>query len=429
MIKQTAAIFKESCTGALLLNSFKQLIFIFVFSLVLSGCASRPEGVLVPVPVNEPGVSKVDLLVATTRMPTYDPRTLFSGERGSNLIVTDIGISIPPDKNRTIGQVQWPKKLPADPLKEFTTYRVTGLEQKNGEKQWLDTHIPGNGRVMIFVHGFNNTFEASVYRFAQIVHDSEAKVAPIIFTWPSRASIFDYNYDKDSTTYSRDALEEVIRAAAAHPKVKEITIMAHSMGTWLTMETLRQIAIRDGHIMPKVKDVILASPDLDVDVFSQQWRVMQKKAPKMTIFVSQDDRALKVSRRIAGNIDRLGQINPAVEPYRSALEVTGITVIDLTALKVGDRLNHGKFAESPEVVQLIGKRLVAGQTITDSDIGLGERIGAVALGAAQGVGSAASIAVSTPIAIFDPATRRTYNQQIDRFGRAVGGTFESAIGQ
>lgn len=402
---------------------------ILAFGLVLSGCASRPEGVLVPVPVSEPNVSKVDLLVATTRLPSYDPRTLFTGERGTKLIVTDIGISIPPDKNRTIGQVQWPKKLPANPLKDFTTYRVDGLEQKTGESDWLNTHVPANGSVMIFVHGFNNTFEDSVYRFAQIVHDSGADVAPIIFTWPSRASIFDYNYDKDSTTYSRDALEEVIRTAAAHPKVKDITIMAHSMGTWLTMESLRQMAIRDGRIIAKVKDVILASPDLDVDVFSQQWMVMRKDAPNMTIFVSRDDRALSISRRIAGNIDRLGQINPAVEPYRSALEAAGIVVIDLTALKVGDSLNHGKFAESPAVVQLIGKRLVAGQTITDSEIGLGERLGAVALGAAQGVGTAASIAVSAPIAIFDPTTRRTYNQQLDRFGQAIGGTIETATGQ
>ncbi|MGU3574376.1 alpha/beta hydrolase [Brucellaceae bacterium C25G] len=412
-----------------MLNSFRQILCILAFGLVLSSCASRPEGVLVPMVVNEPSVAKVDLLVTTTRMPTYDARTLFSGERGTDLIFTNIGISIPPDANRTIGQVQWPKRLPANPLTDFTTYRVDGLEPKTGEQDWLNSHVPANGSVMIFVHGFNNTFEDSVYRFAQIVHDSKAKVAPIIFTWPSRASIFDYNYDKDSTTYSRDALEEVIRTAAANPKVKDITIMAHSMGTWLTMESLRQMAIRDGHVPSKVKDIILASPDLDVDVFSKQWMAMRKNAPKTTIFVSRDDRALSISRRIAGNIDRLGQINPAVEPYRSALEASGITVIDLTALKVGDRLNHGKFAESPEVVQLIGQRLVAGQTVTDSDIGLGERLGAVALGAAQGVGSAASIAVSTPIAIFDPTTRRTYNQQIDRLGNAVGGTLESAAGR
>ncbi len=79
-------------------------------------------------------------------------------------------------------------------------------------------------------------------------------------------------------------------------------------------------------------------------------------------------------------------------------------------------------------MQLIGQRLVTGQTITDSDIGLGERLGAVALGTAQGVGSAASLVVSAPIAVFDPNTRRTYNEQIDRFGRTVGGTVSGAVG-
>jgi esterase/lipase superfamily enzyme len=277
------------------------------------------------------------------------------------------------------------------------------------------------------VHGFNNTFEDSVYRFAQIVHDSGADVAPVIFTWPSRASVFDYNYDKESTNYSRDALEQVLRAIAREPEVKDITVMAHSMGSWLTVEALRQMAIRDGRVNAKVTDVILASPDLDVDVFAKQFLAMGKDHPRFTLFTSRDDRALALSRRISGNIDRLGQIDPSIEPYRSGLEQAGITVIDLTKLKSGDRLNHGKFASSPEVVQLIGQRLVAGQTITDSQIGLGDRLGAVAIGTAQGVGTAASLVVTAPIAVFDPNTRKTYDEQIDRFGRAVGNTVGAAV--
>jgi esterase/lipase superfamily enzyme len=230
---------------------------------------------------------------------------------------------------------------------------------------------------MVFVHGFNNTYEDSVYRFAQIVHDSGAEVAPVIFTWPSRGSVFDYNYDKESTNYSRDALETTLRKIAEDPRVKDITVMAHSMGSWLTVEALRQMAIRDKRVNPKISDVILASPDLDVDVFSKQYRAMGKDHPRFTLFTSRDDRALRASRFISGNVDRLGQIDPSVEPYRSQLETAGITVIDLTQLKAGDSLNHGKFAASPEVVQLIGQRLVTGQTITDSDIGLGERLGAL----------------------------------------------------
>jgi len=401
---------------------------LLVVLILISGCASRPDGVLIPVGQSVPGASKVDLLVATTRAPSANPGLLFSGERDSEISLTEIVVSIPPDKNRKIGEVQWPKKLPADPLKEFTTVEVKAINNETGAQKWLNQSLPKSRRVMVFVHGFNNTFEDSVYRFAQIVHDSGAEVAPVIFTWPSRGSVFDYNYDKESTNYSRDALETVLRKLADDPRVKDVIIMAHSMGSWLTVEALRQMAIRDKRVDPKITDVILASPDLDVDVFNKQFRAMGKDHPRFTLFTSRDDRALRASRFISGNVDRLGQIDPSVEPYRSQLEQAGITVIDLTQLKAGDRLNHGKFASSPEVVQLIGQRLVTGQTITDSDIGLGERLGAVALGTAQGVGTAASLVVSAPIAIFDPNTRRTYNEQIDRFGRTVGGTVSGAVG-
>lgn len=395
---------------------------------LLAGCASRPDGVLIPITESVPGASKVDLLVATTRKPSDNPGLLYSGERDQDINLTEIVVSIPPDKNRKIGEVQWPKKMPPNPLKEFATVEVKAISSETGAKKWLDHSLPKSRRVMVFVHGFNNTFEDSVYRFAQIVHDSGAEVAPVIFTWPSRGSVFDYNYDKESTNYSRDALETVLRKIADDPRVKDVTIMAHSMGSWLTVEALRQMAIRNKRVDPKITDVILASPDLDVDVFNKQFAAMGKDHPRFTLFTSRDDRALRASRFISGNVDRLGQIDPSVEPYRSQLEKAGITVIDLTQLKAGDRLNHGKFASSPEVVQLIGQRLVTGQTITDSDIGLGERLGAVALGTAQGVGSAASLVVSAPIAVFDPNTRRTYNEQIDRFGRTVGSTVSGTVG-
>ncbi len=372
--------------------------------------------------ITVPGTSKVNLVVATTRRPSDNPGILFSGERDKLVSLNEIVVSIPPEKNRKVGEVQWPKKLPPNPLTDFTTVSVKPLRTDVEMAGWVRPHLTKSRRVMVFVHGFNNTFEDSVYRFAQIVHDSGADVAPVIFTWPSRASVFDYNYDKESTNYSRDALEQILRAIAREREVKDITVMAHSMGSWLTVEALRQMAIRDGRVNAKITDVILASPDLDVDVFSKQFLAMGKKHPRFTLFTSRDDRALALSRRISGNIDRLGQIDPSVEPYRSELERAGITVIDLTQLKAGDRLNHGKFAASPEVVQLIGKRLVAGQTITDSQVGFGDRLGAVAMGTAQGVGTAASLVVTAPIAVFDPNTRKTYDEQIDRFGRAVGNT-------
>ncbi|MCY1664838.1 alpha/beta hydrolase [Rhizobium sp. SL86] len=405
-----------------------RLVSLFALIALLSGCASRAEGVLIPTKVEVAGASTVDILVGTTRKPSDKPGFLFSGERGQEPEVTEIKVSIPPDKNREIGQVQWPRRLPPDPAKEFATVAVNPLPLA-AAPAWVKSHLPKSRRVLIFVHGFNNQYEDAVYRFAQIVHDSGADVAPVLFTWPSRGSIFAYNYDKESTNYSRNALETMLRQASQDPSIAEVTIMAHSMGSWLTMEALRQMAIRDGRVAPKIKNVILASPDLDVDVFGQQLEEIGEHKPSMTLFVSRDDRALQLSKRISGNVDRLGQIDPTQEPYRSELEKAGITVLDLTALRGGDPLNHGKFAESPEVVKLLGNRLIAGQAVTDSTVGLGEGLGAIAIGTAQTVGSAASVAVSAPIAIIDPNTRRSYNEQVGRFGQTLGGTIQTTLGQ
>ena len=101
-------------------------------------------------------------------------------------------------------------------------------------------------------------------------------------------------------------------------------------------------------------------------------------------------------------------------------ENSGITVIDMSKLRTGDRLNHSKFAESPDVVKLIGQRLIEGQPLTDSRAGIGDHVSALAIGATKFVGSAAGVIISTPIAVVDPATRENLNSQIEGMTGAVG---------
>ncbi|MBB4005657.1 esterase/lipase superfamily enzyme [Aurantimonas endophytica] len=202
--------------------------------------------------------------------------------------------------------------------------------------------------------------------------------------------------------------------------------MARSMGTWLAVEALRQMAIRDGRIAPKIRNVILASPDIDIDVFREQWVQFGEEKPKFTVFVSTDDRALKVSRLISGDRARLGAVDPSVEPYRTEFERAGIDVIDLTTYDSADYLNHSKFAESPEIVRLIGQRLLDGQPITDSRVGIGDTIGAVAVGATQAVGHTAAAAVSIPLAVVDPTTRRNLGSQMNAVAESTGATLDIA---
>ncbi|MDC9833634.1 alpha/beta hydrolase [Rhizobium binxianense] len=384
--------------------------------LLLTSCG-HPGGVMASVSISSstPPTSRVDMLVATTREPSGNPATLFNGERSSKPHLTQISVSTP--AKREAGTVQWPKRLPPDPATDFAVTNVQQIDTVAQGRVWFRQHVNG-GHALVFIHGFNNTYEDSVFRLAQIVHDSKMQATPVLFTWPSRAEITAYKYDKESTNYSRTALEQALRTLAADANVKDITVMAHSMGTWLAMESLRQMGIPDGRVNSKIHNVILASPDIDIQVFAKQYVEMGEPRPKFTIFVSQDDKALAVSSFLTGRVSRLGAINPAEEPYRSKLEKAGITAIDLTKVKTNDRLNHGKFAESPEIVQLIGQRLMTGQPLTDSKVTLGQGITAVVGGTVANIGTVAATAVAVPVAIIEqPITRkrppRSANETLD----------------
>ncbi len=396
---------------------------ILALALLLAGCAGV-RGVMEPVSGTVLGASRVDMLVATTRERT-EPAEMFSGARGPALAFANLTVSIPPSSARWIGEVQWPRQVPGNPATEFVTLRADVIDRSQA-LAWFHRTVRTVPRrqVLVFIHGFNNRFEDAVFRFAQIVHDSEAPVVPILFTWPSRGSVLAYGYDRESTAYSRNALESMLKAISRDPAVGEISILAHSMGNSLALETLRQMAIRNGRVAPKIRNVLLAAPDVDVDLAREAIIDMGPRAqrPAFTLFVSQDDRALAVSQRVWGSTARLGAINPDQEPYRTQLEQANVTVLDLTRLRAGDALNHGKFAESPEVVQLIGRRLAAGQTVTDSRIGLGDRIIQVTAGAAAAVGTAAGLAVAAPVSIVDPQSRETLGAHTENLGRAISNT-------
>jgi esterase/lipase superfamily enzyme len=387
---------------------------LIVLAVLMSSCAGHPKGVMMPVAAStqSPSVSKIDMLVATSRLASDNPATLFGGERAPKPSLTDITISIPPDASRKDGDVQWPRHLPPNPRTDFAVTSVKPMTTVQQGFAWFKQQGKG-GHALVFIHGFNNTYEDAVFRYAQIVHDSGAQVTPIMFTWPSRGRLRDYVYDKESATYSRTALENTLRYLSKDPDVKDITVLAHSMGTWLAMESLRQMAIRDGQVDAKIDNVILASPDIDVDVFARQFTELGDHRPKFTIFVSQDDRALAASRLISGGVLRVGAINPGEEPFKSKLERAGITVIDLTKIKTGDSMRHGKFAESPEIVQLIGKRLVKGQTLTGTEVGALQGVTALIAGTANTINSAAVNVITAPADALTKERHPPKDQEID----------------
>ena len=333
-----------------------KLIFLLI-AISVSACATRPTPLLISTGSAVDGATRVNVLTVSTRRKSDIPGQVYTGERGELPTTMAIEVSIPPGHLK--GQVEWPQSHPAGEAEsEFTTLSKSEIADED-ILPWFKQQQT-NGRVIIFVHGFNVKYSDAVYRVAQISNDLDTDAAPVLFTWPSRGKFLSYLYDKESAAYSRDALEDVLHEAVQTPEVKEVSIVAHSMGAWLTMEALRQSSIRNGTLNPKIKHVVLASPDIDSDVFAQQFETLGKDRPKFTFIISKDDLALKLSRFIAGNTDRMGMVDLQDADYMERFQETkGVNVIDLSKLNRGGFIGHSKFSADEAVIDLMSDLLSA----------------------------------------------------------------------
>ncbi len=209
--------------------------------------------------------------------------------------------------------------------------------------------MDGSGRdVLIYVHGYNQTFEMAALDAARLSDSVKFRGETMMFSWPSRAKLLDYGYDRESAMWSRDALQRVLDDVMASPGVGHIHIVAHSIGTMLTMEALRQLATRhDDAAAEKIGSIVFASPDIDMDVFkSSVERVGPITSSKITVITATNDRALAVSGLLAGGISRVGAAEKA------QLEGLGLRVIDASENGWGI-INHDLFLSNAKVRQVI----------------------------------------------------------------------------
>jgi esterase/lipase superfamily enzyme len=387
-LKRVAGLLRASVVKVRAVRWSRRFVTVISISAALacSACGGRPsQGALIPVAsgISVEGTDRVPILVATTRQRTMaDAGEMFGSERAADVSYAAITVSIPPDASRKIGEVQWPVTLPGDPRTNFVTISADYTDKQS----FLATITAvakqtGRTKVLVFVHGFNNRFDDAVYRFAQIVHDSKAPAIPVLFTWPSRgeARLRAYTYDRESANYSRDALEDLLNTLTTLSAITEVNLLAHSMGNWVALEALRGRSIRrnaaTSPLKPdKLKNVMLVAPDVDVDVFRTQIVRMGPTHPRIALFVSQDDSALGLSKVIWGDVPRIGDIDPTQEPYRTELEHDNITVFDLTKVGAGGDAHGRAFDEITSVMGMIEQRFSQGQTMTDRESSIPNRI-------------------------------------------------------
>src|SRR6266481_6612794 len=144
--------------------------------------------------------------------------------------------------------------------------------------------------VLLYVHGFNQTFEMAALDAARLSNGIRFRGETMVFSWPSKAKLFDYGYDRESAMWSRDALDQVMSGLMASPITGRIHIVAHSIGTMLTMEALRQIYAREGAAAAqRIGAVVFASPDIDLDGFTSSVARIGPLVSKITVVTATND--------------------------------------------------------------------------------------------------------------------------------------------
>jgi len=204
---------------------------------------------------------------------------------------------------------------------------------------------------LVFIHGFRNTFEEAALDAAHLSDGIGFRGDTMVFSWPSKAGLFDYSYDRESAMWSRDAFERVLDAVMLSAMRSRVHLVAHSMGSMLTLEALRQLNARYGDaVADKIGAVVFASPDIDMDVFTSAVVRIGPVGRKITVVTATNDRALALSGRIAGGMTRVGAAEKA------AIERLGVRVIDASEAGWGI-INHDLFLSNAEVRRVIRRSI------------------------------------------------------------------------
>ncbi len=314
----------------------------------MAGCAKRGAIVIDPA-AKEIGTVET-IFVGSSRAPGLAAED-YRRARSADLSFGRFDISVP--DNRRPGTVSMPQESAPNPKTQFVVVSKDLFDGAAGFRHAvnaaIDTSSSRSREAVVFVHGFNTNFAEGLYRQAQMMHDFGWPGLSIQYSWPSAGNVTAYAFDRESALFARDGLERLLDELTMS-NVSRITLVGHSMGAQVVMETVRQMAIRGSPaFFRKLDNVVLVAPDIDVDLFRSQYRSFEGKGPAVYVFVSSRDRALRLSSLLRGQRDRLGSIRDG-----SAIGDLPVTIIDVTDVKDNaDRLGHFTPATSPSMIAMI----------------------------------------------------------------------------
>jgi esterase/lipase superfamily enzyme len=244
---------------------------------------------------------------------------------------------------------------PETPTSHFVVTDPRILTKDDFAQQIRDA---GTASALLYVHGFNTTFEEALFTLAQIKFDTGFSGVAVAFSWPSQGNPFSYNYDNASVDFSRGAFVQVIDLLKTNARVSKIYVIAHSLGNRLVADALANERDSQTH----VNELIMAAPDVDLDVFSTLSQRMHQVTDGITLYASAGDKALQLSELLAQG-PRAGSVAVASE----ATGFPGVEIIDVTGVGLDFfRFNHSLFSSTRTLLNDISRILLDGKHPPDS---------------------------------------------------------------
>jgi esterase/lipase superfamily enzyme len=217
------------------------------------------------------------------------------------------------------------------------------------------TSHSGTPRVLLYIHGFNNTPDEALDRARRIALDADFKGPVVALVWPSQQGVFKFAADETNNEWTRAYAVEVLRMLAGAGL--DLVLVSHSMGNRITADALLQLNEHDPALALRVRTVVLASPDLDAGTFDRDVaRTFAGPGRTVTIYASSRDTALATSSRLHGyrrvgdlgcKFARLGRPPGKTESCYPHIDGAGeIRVIDTSAVS-DSPFGHSDFIASP----------------------------------------------------------------------------------
>lgn len=298
----------------------------------------------------------VPVYFATNRRPVTagsGADTAYGGEHDRRMHYGKCEVTIPAD--HLAGELEAPSvfrlEFRYDPGKHIVLKEV----REYGEDEFFRKLQKESGPrdILLFIHGYNVTFDKAARRTAQLAYDLGFQGVPVFFSWPSQGELLGYAEDARQIKESIPDIERFLRTLIARFKPEKIHVIAHSMGTYGLAQALARISDTwKGDRGKRVifNQVILAAPDIDGKLFRE--KIAPKMSPiarRVSLYASSHDLAMTVSHRFNSG-RRAGDSNPEI------VAAAGIESIDVSEVDTS-LVGHSYYGSNRSIITDIRKVL------------------------------------------------------------------------